>query len=361
MPLSLVPESVVSFDFLDSVWAKRENCESVQHCSHLVYSCTGWFGRLQFFRTSYVAFSMINRSNVTDYPVLKTPECPKGYPSPRHPRRKAILITCLAGALAVGCAVVVLPQMYAWWVKREMVMMLKADVKKWNDWRVANTERMKTVVIDLSGTSFRGVNLSGADLDHVNFTGADFYSANLSGAKLIKANLTDTNLGLAKFYQANLEGANLSGADLRGAFLYSANLNRALLGGANLRYACLSFTNFHNAKLPNAKLPNANLSSTFSSYTDFIDADLRGVNFSNANLSHAILFGTNLSAANLSHANLSGILKWENLGDLEHTNIHGVLHPPDGFRKFAKSKGAVEIEDTNEWKKFIESSKNKAK
>ncbi len=52
-----------------------------------------------------------------------------------HSRRKAIAITCLAGALAVGCAVVVWPEVEAWWVKRQMVSMLKEDVGKWNEWR----------------------------------------------------------------------------------------------------------------------------------------------------------------------------------------------------------------------------------
>jgi len=53
----------------------------------------------------------------------------------RIPRRKAIAITCLAGALAVVCFVFLWPEVRAWWVKR-------GDAKVWNKWRENNLHEL---------------------------------------------------------------------------------------------------------------------------------------------------------------------------------------------------------------------------
>jgi len=139
------------------------------------------------------------------------------------------------------------------------------------------------------------------------------------------------DLGGINFQETNLIKVDFRGVDLKGAIFRNANLSNAILRGVDLSNAVLSDANFH-------------------------DTDLRY-----ANLENVYLSGVNLSGANLFCANLSVIKYWKIVADLNLTNIYGVKNPPEGFIEFAKAKGAVEIEDHEEWLKLIEPSKRKTK
>lgn len=211
---------------------------------------------------------------------------------PRYPRRKAIAITCLAGALAIGCFFALWPQVRAWWVKREMVARLKDmmgawnKMEAWNEWREKDPNRE----INLSRTNLTVVRLTferPKNMDPTRFHRSD----------------SENPVNL------NLSGVNLSSADLSGADLRYANLSGADLNKANLTWA-----------------------------------DLIGADLSNAKLSGANLSGAKLGNANLSNTDLHDIVGWKTITNLSLTNIYGVKNPPDGFIEFAKSNGAVEMD-----------------
>jgi hypothetical protein len=135
----------------------------------------------------------------------------------------------------------------------------------------------------------------------------------LNGVDVSNAYLSQIEIENASLYDANLSGASLYNANLSGAQLLNANLSRANLVAANLQYADLSRSNLSGAELVNA----------------------------------------NLSGANLEGANLLNIRFWQRVKSIEFANIYGVKNPPDGFIKWAKERGAVSIEDTEERKKYL--------
>ena len=129
--------------------------------------------------------------------------------------------------------------------KQEMIILLKEDVKKFN-------ESKENGLIDL-----RYINLRYTDLRYTDLSDAD-----LSNTDLIGANLHDTDL-----IGANLSGANLIGADMHGANLSGANLDFSCLplwcGGLNfkideriakqLMYHVLNLMIYSNIKIPGTR------------------------------------------------------------------------------------------------------------
>jgi len=84
--------------------------------------------------------------------------------------------------------------------------MLKEDVKKWNELRKAEPDR----VIDLSGVDLSRVILVGANLSNVNLSGANFMGVILRGADLRGANLTRIMFwdSIDELKNANIYGVN---------------------------------------------------------------------------------------------------------------------------------------------------------
>lgn len=144
--------------------------------------------------------------------------------------------------------------------------LLRAGVAAWNEWRASS----KTLLPDLTGVDFSGLDLQGA-----NLSGVDFLRSNLSNAKL-----QNTDLGSANLMETNLSSAQLDRADLVGAQLIRADLT-----GANLMRADFLGANLHNASLRKADLTGTNLS---------------GIDFSRANLAEAELFETIFSDLDLT-------------------------------------------------------------
>jgi hypothetical protein len=76
------------------------------------------------------------------------------------------------------------------------------------------------------------------------------------------------------------------------------------------------------------------------------------------NLAGASLSHTDLDGAKLGDANLTNITYWQQIKSIELANIYGVRNPPDGFIEWAIRKGAVSIEDNEEWEKLIREKEN---
>ncbi|WBB76533.1 pentapeptide repeat-containing protein [Micromonospora sp. WMMD1128] len=98
--------------------------------------------------------------------------------------------------------------------------------------------------VDLSFTSFAGLNLTGVRLARTTLTGADFRGAVLSGADLdysilAGADLREVSMRITSLHCAALTNANLTGADLTGADLSGARLDLARLDNVNLDGATL--------------------------------------------------------------------------------------------------------------------------
>ena len=208
------------------------------------------------------------------------------------------------------------------------VVLLRASVNEWNDWRSKNP----TIVPDLSGADLGELNLAGAQLFRANLTGAHLTGArlvganltratlfradcgeanlsraflaraNLSQAELLKADLRGADLSISYLVRSNLSGANMSGANLRSANLGQASLFRAILFRATLNQASLFKADLSEADLGEASLEGASLQSA-----TLEKADLHKAVISNANLCSALLVGANLENAVLDNCSVYGI------------------------------------------------------
>ncbi|MEE9162651.1 MAG: pentapeptide repeat-containing protein, partial [Candidatus Neomarinimicrobiota bacterium] len=109
------------------------------------------------------------------------------------------------------------------------------------------------------------------------------------------------------------------------------------LGGADLSDADLSFKNLNGAYLVNAHLTGANL---------------HGANLHAANLSGAVLDDADLTLADLREARVRYIIEKRAIRSIKGANIHMVVGASEGRVEWAKSRGAVEIKDDEEWKDY---------
>jgi len=205
--------------------------------------------------------------------------------------------------------------------------------KHYQAWQIINSAQAK------AGSGGRMDALEDLNRDRVPLTGIDLSGAHLRDielkrtllreAKLSESDLTEANLTEADFTGADIVGTKLTRANLSNAVFLNANLTDVLLFNANLRDADFTFANLFNAKLGGADLTNANLS----------DADISNASF---------------QAACFNGANLMNIRNWQKIESIEFANISNVKNPPTGFINWANEQGAVEIEDEEEWKKFLE-------
>ena len=104
--------------------------------------------------------------------------------------------------------------------------------------------------------------------------------------------------------------------------------------------------------LSGADLSGADLSDVDLSSARLITANLNRADLNLADLNRANLTGANITYAFFTGADLKDIKNWIAIVDLNFTNIYSVKNPPDGFIKFAKEKGAVEM-DWAEWTKHM--------
>lgn len=193
----------------------------------------------------------------------------------------------------------------------------RQKLKHYQAWQVVNSAQGKP------GSGGRIDALQDLNGDNVSLAGVDISNANLRGINLKFANLRE----------ANLSGAHLYGADLSMTHLYKANMSRAFLYEADLSGADLSY-----ADLKRAELSYADLSEAILYYADLSDASLGEVN---------------LTGANLYCADIGKITSWQSIKSIEFANIYGIKGQGDEFIEWAAERGAVSIEDPNEWKKLI--------
>ena len=211
------------------------------------------------------------------------------------------------------------------------VILLKASVAEWNDWRLKNRGlRPDLAGADLSGRSLASADLSQADLTGADLSGTVLRAANLSRAKLFRVDGSEADFGSAVLRRANLSQAELIRADFREADLTGATLVRANLSGANLALALLESANFGQAFLFRANLTRANLNKASLFKTDLSEAllgesslvgtdfhaatldktDLRSARVVDANLYSALFVGANMEGAVLANCSVYGASFW---------------------------------------------------
>jgi len=208
------------------------------------------------------------------------------------------------------------------------VVLLRASVNEWNDWRSKNP----SIVPDLSGAELGELNLAGAHLHRANLAGAHLTGTRLVGANLTRASLFRADCGEANFSRAFLARANLSQAelikaDLRGADLSVSYLVRSNLSGANLSGANLRSANLGQASLFRAVLFRASLNQASLFKADLSEADLSEASLEGASLQSATLEKANLHKAGIFNANLcSALLVGANLENavLDNCSVYGV-------------------------------------
>ncbi len=189
------------------------------------------------------------------------------------------------------------------------VILLKASVAEWNDWRLKNSR----IIPNLSGADLSERNLAGAFLYTANLSGVNLGGACLKGANLNQANLfrvdgAEADFTHASFVKANLSQTELVRADFRNADFSEATLVRANLSGANLSGANLRAANLGQAFLFRANLSRATLAQASFFKADLSEADLSGSNLAGANFHAATLDKANLSGAAITNANLYSAL-----------------------------------------------------
>nr|VFK67955.1 MAG: Pentapeptide repeat-containing protein [Candidatus Kentron sp. UNK]VFK73034.1 MAG: Pentapeptide repeat-containing protein [Candidatus Kentron sp. UNK] len=168
------------------------------------------------------------------------------------------------------------------------------------------------------------------------------------GKKEKKGKLAGVDLTGVDLSEANLEDADLSEAKLWDADLSEANLRNATILKAGFQNANLSKADFDGADLSGARLQKANLSGTNFSTATLSDARLKTANLSRADLSKA-----DLSKADLSSADLEDIENWREIESINNANIFGVKSAPEGFKAWARDRGAVEMTPEG-WRAFQE-------
>ena len=258
--------------------------------------------------------------------------------------------------------------------------------------------------IDLDSAWLAGVKLRDAKANYGSVSWANLSRSDLTRASLIRSNLSTTNLSSSCLVAANirdttLEYASFRGADLRGVLIVNTNLDAADLYRANLQQAILHGATFlphgrtGDVDPPSAVLTNLryyrnrsvllNRSfltenpsepqtfATMSEYWSFEDdrermladwneeefalkvepsdltgADLRGITIQYSQLRHAVLDSVDLEGAVIENSDLRGVRlrgakNWRKIKSFNRTVFHGSEDVPDGFLRYARSKGGV--------------------
>jgi len=139
-----------------------------------------------------------------------------------------------------------------------------------------------------------------------------------------------------------LVGVDVSSAFLQGLNLKGANLMRSDFSSADLRNSNLIGVNFTLAYLHSANLRDSSLDHAVFANADMTDTDLAG-----SSLVGADLTGAFLDDADLRKADLKGV-EWRRIGSIKGANIADARNPPEGFRVWALSRGAVDHSEATE-------------
>jgi uncharacterized protein YjbI with pentapeptide repeats len=123
------------------------------------------------------------------------------------------------------------------------------------------------------------------------------------------------------------------------------------LSGAKVADAYWADCNLSRTDLYNANLENASLRRATLAYTQFRDASLASAVLAEADCANA-----NFKRADLREVDLKDLKNWAeiNVDGMKYTNIHGVRNAPVGFKDWARSHGAVEMESDDEWRALLD-------
>ena len=143
---------------------------------------------------------------------------------------------------------------------------------------------------------------------------------NHDGVALIGVNVADAYLEGIRLGKASARRANFSGTDLR---------------NASFRRAGLEDADFHFANLRGADLRECALAGARLDDTDLFGASLAGADLKSASLARA----------DLRNTDLAGVRNWQTIKSMAQANVLGVRNAPDGFVSWAKTNGAVEIQN----------------
>jgi uncharacterized protein YjbI with pentapeptide repeats len=164
-----------------------------------------------------------------------------------------------------------------------------------------------TIRGDFSEAKLPGANLSDSDLDSVDLSGSDLSRANLSRARLNNTILSDADLSDTDLSRIGIaDGADFSRANLRGA---NFSRSRAI-----------------DAEFEASSLRQADFSETVLNRSDFSGADFTG-----SRLTNALLRG----------ANLANVLGFEQIADMNVTNMRGSTGLSAEQKQDTVARGAV--------------------
>lgn len=236
-----------------------------------------------------------------------------------------------------------------------------------------NLRRIRFNDADLRGANLRGSNLDNAVLKGARLTGSNLAGANLSYADLAGADLTGANFTGTRFNSTNFMGSDLNSAigltlaQLKGSpksihsswparnilLAHCGEALRKLLGfppDHENRLARMDFSGYslfqadlNSADLHGASFREADLRNTHLSHANFRDADLRFAVLNKARFGSADLRGADLRQASLMN------ISWSTGTKLDLANIYGVTWTNQSVRKGFLERGAVEIQDDDQW------------
>ncbi|HEX2091780.1 MAG TPA: pentapeptide repeat-containing protein [Longimicrobiaceae bacterium] len=167
--------------------------------------------------------------------------------------------------------------------------------------------------------------------------------ADLQGVEADTAGLEGASFPGACLRGASLNGVRMSGADLTGAVVDSASLRGSVLVGASLPDASLVGTGLDGARLAGARLTRADLTGA-----SLVGADLTLALLAGATLDGADLSGASLACAYLEAVQLHDIQHWDEIRDFDGAYLFQAEGLPDGLRRLAVSRGAIETELSQE-------------
>ena len=164
-----------------------------------------------------------------------------------------------------------------------------------------------SVVADLSGANFSNMDLSNTSFDGLDLTGVNFKSATLDNARFENSNLSGADFGGAVFTNVNWFGANIDGANFYNAG-YMSDMPVSIENGyMNLYGSVGSYVMDEDFSVANSGSGSTLLASReVNGYTIQPGADLRFADLSGADLSNMDLSDIDFRGANLTNANLSG-------------------------------------------------------
>ena len=218
-----------------------------------------------------------------------------------------------------------------------------------------------SVVADLSGADFSNMDLSNTSFDGLDLTGVNFKSATLDNASFENSNLSGADFGGAVVTNVNWFGANIDGANFYNAG-YMSDMPVSIENGyMNLYGSVGSYVMDEDFSVANSGSGSTlSASREVNGYTiqpgaDLQFADLSGADLSNMDLSDIDFRGANLTNANLSGSKLndSDIDTWTDLSgaDLSNISAYGADFSSGNFSNVADLSGAdftgVNLRNTN--------------